>query len=136
MGASTFLVGCLPSYESIGFIAPVVLIALRMAQGLLRRRIRRRGDSRRRARASGPTRLLHELIQTTATLGLLLSLIVIMFTQIYVNANYPEVTTAAGTRITRSQPGAGASVPRLGPSCSASRSGSGCRCRRARRSKR
>src|SRR5215203_7555467 len=34
MGASTFLVGCLPSYESIGFIAPVVLIALRMAQGL------------------------------------------------------------------------------------------------------
>ncbi len=39
-------------------------------------------------------------IQTTATLGLLLSLIVIMFTQIYVNANYPEVTTAAGTKIT------------------------------------
>ena len=32
MGASTFLVGCLPSYESIGFIAPVVLIALRMAR--------------------------------------------------------------------------------------------------------
>ena len=34
MGVSTFLVGCLPSYETIGFIAPVVLIALRMAQGL------------------------------------------------------------------------------------------------------
>ena len=34
MGVSTFLVGCLPSYETIGFLAPVVLIALRMAQGL------------------------------------------------------------------------------------------------------
>src|SRR5215216_6721153 len=39
-------------------------------------------------------------IQTTATLGLLLSLIIIMFTQIYVNANYAEVTTAAGAKIT------------------------------------
>src|SRR2546430_15535563 len=34
MGTSTFLVGCLPSYDTIGFVAPVVLIALRMAQGL------------------------------------------------------------------------------------------------------
>src|SRR5207244_5865231 len=34
MGMSTFLVGCLPSYETIGFVAPIVLIALRMAQGL------------------------------------------------------------------------------------------------------
>src|SRR5215207_10600487 len=34
MGLSTFLVGCLPSYETIGFVAPIVLIALRMAQGL------------------------------------------------------------------------------------------------------
>ena len=34
MGVSTFLVGCLPSYETIGFLAPVILIALRMAQGL------------------------------------------------------------------------------------------------------
>ena len=39
-------------------------------------------------------------IQTTATLGLLLSLVGILFTQIYVNANYPEVVTAAGTKIT------------------------------------
>ena len=34
MGLSTFLVGLLPSYESIGFLAPAALIALRMAQGL------------------------------------------------------------------------------------------------------
>ena len=39
-------------------------------------------------------------IQTTATLGLLLSLVVIMFTQIYVNANYPEVTLASGAKVT------------------------------------
>jgi MFS family permease len=34
MGASTFLVGLLPSYAQIGWIAPVALIALRMLQGL------------------------------------------------------------------------------------------------------
>ena len=34
MGASTFVVGLLPSYASIGIAAPVILIALRMLQGL------------------------------------------------------------------------------------------------------
>ncbi|MGE0209589.1 MAG: MFS transporter [Lysobacteraceae bacterium] len=34
MGASTVLVGCLPSYDSIGMAAPVLLIALRLLQGL------------------------------------------------------------------------------------------------------
>src|SRR5690349_14796499 len=34
MGLSTFLVGILPSYASIGVAAPVILIALRMLQGL------------------------------------------------------------------------------------------------------
>src|ERR1041385_2875389 len=34
MGASTFLVGLLPGYNTIGWIAPVILIALRMLQGL------------------------------------------------------------------------------------------------------
>src|SRR5215213_6496111 len=34
MGFSTFTVGLLPSYEAIGWIAPVILIALRMLQGL------------------------------------------------------------------------------------------------------
>jgi MFS family permease len=101
MGLSTFLVGCLPSYETIGFVAPVGLIALRMAQGLALG-----GEYGGAAiyvaehAPPGKRGFFTSWIQTTATLGLLLSLIIIMFTQIYVNANYPEVTTAAGAKLT------------------------------------
>ncbi|WGX97405.1 MFS transporter [Nocardioides sp. L-11A] len=34
MGAATFLIGCLPSSDSIGVAAPVILVVLRVAQGL------------------------------------------------------------------------------------------------------
>jgi len=34
MGAGTFLIGCLPTYSSIGVWAPILLIALRLLQGI------------------------------------------------------------------------------------------------------
>jgi MFS family permease len=101
MGLSTFLVGVLPNYEMIGWLAPSALIALRLAQGLALG-----GEYGGAAiyvaehAPQGRRGFYTSFIQTTATLGLLLSLVVIMFTQIYVNANYPEVVLASGRKIT------------------------------------
>ena len=79
MGVSTFLVGLLPDYNSIGWIAPVLLIALRMAQGLAL------GGEYGGAAVyvaehapAGRRGFYTSWIQTTATLGLLLSLFVIV----------------------------------------------------------
>jgi MFS family permease len=84
MGVSTFLVGLLPSYEQIGWIAPVVLIILRMAQGLALGGeyggaavyVAEHAPNNRRG-------FYTSWIQTTATLGLLLSLMVILSIRLY-----------------------------------------------------
>jgi MFS family permease len=79
MGASTFIVGLLPGYETIGWVAPVILIALRMLQGLAL------GGEYGGAvvyvaehAPHGRRGFFTSWIQTTATLGLLLSLMVIL----------------------------------------------------------
>ncbi len=82
MGASTFLVGVLPSYGSIGLAAPVLLIVLRLLQGLALGG-EYGGAATFVAEHSPPeSRGAHTAwIQTTATLGLLLSLMVILGTR-------------------------------------------------------
>ena len=92
MGASTFLVGVLPNYESIGVAAPIILIALRMAQGLALGG--EYGGAAIYVAEHAPANqrgYFTAFIQTTATLGLLLSLIVILSVQGYVNGAYPDV---------------------------------------------
>lgn len=82
MGGSTFLIGCVPSYASIGGWAPFLVLLLRLLQGLAlggeyggaatyvaeHAPIERRG-------------YFTSWIQTTATLGLFLSLAVILLTR-------------------------------------------------------
>ena len=62
MGVSTFLVGCLPTYATIGVWAPVLLGDVEAAPGIVRiGRAGRRQLAQPRARARAPARLLHEL---------------------------------------------------------------------------
>ena len=102
MGFSTFLVGLLPGYQSWGVAAPVILIVLRMLQGLALGGeyggaavyVAEHAPRNRRGYYTA-------FIQTTATLGLLLSLLVILAVQGYVNGHYPDVPVldAAGAAV-------------------------------------
>jgi hypothetical protein len=38
MGGATFIIGCIPSFETIGYAAPVLVLILRLLQGLALRR--------------------------------------------------------------------------------------------------
>lgn len=79
MGLATFMVGLLPGYDAIGLAAPVLLVGLRMLQGLALGGeyggaavyVAEHAPAARRGLYTG-------WIQTTATLGLLLSLTVIL----------------------------------------------------------
>jgi MFS family permease len=82
MGLSTFIVGILPTYASIGVAAPVILIVLRMLQGLAlggeyggaATYVAEHSPQNKRGAYTA-------WIQTTATLGLFLSLMVILGTR-------------------------------------------------------
>ena len=78
MGISTVLVGFLPTYASIGFAAPIILVALRLVQGLAlggeyggaATYVAEHAPDSKRGYATA-------WIQTTATVGMLMALVVI-----------------------------------------------------------
>jgi MFS family permease len=103
MGLSTFLVGLLPSYYSWGIAAPIILVGLRMLQGLALGG--EYGGAAVYVAEHAPQNqrgYFTAFIQTTATLGLLLSLVIILVVQGYVNGNYPDqpILDAAGLATT------------------------------------
>jgi len=82
MGGSTFAIGLIPSYESIGVFAPILILLLRLLQGLAlggeyggaATYVAEHAPADRRG-------YFTSWIQTTATLGLLLSLGIILITR-------------------------------------------------------
>jgi len=91
MGASTALVGCLPTYETIGVAAPIIFIALRLLQGLALGG-QYGGAATYIAEHAPPGRrgFYTSWIQTTATLGFFLSLIVILACRSFMPDGYFE----------------------------------------------
>ena len=82
MGGSTFIVGLLPTYASIGIAAPIILIILRILQGLALGG--EYGGAATYVAEHAPDHkrgAFTAWIQTTATLGLFLSLMVILGTR-------------------------------------------------------
>ena len=83
MGGATFAIGCIPSYETIGFLAPLLVLLLRLLQGLAlggeyggaATYVAEHAPSDKRGYWTS-------WIQTTATIGLFVSLLVIMGTRL------------------------------------------------------
>jgi MFS family permease len=82
MGGSTFAIGLVPGYERIGFAAPIIVLVLRLLQGLAlggeyggaATYVAEHAPAKRRG-------FFTSWIQTTATLGLFLSLGIILITR-------------------------------------------------------
>src|SRR6188768_2166543 len=97
MGASTALVGCLPTYETIGVAAPIIFIMLRLLQGLaLGGQYGGAATYIAEHAPEGRRGLYTSWIQTTATLGFFLSLLVILACR---SAMSPEQFDAWGWRL-------------------------------------
>ena len=97
MGGATFLIGCVPGYETIGFLAPLLILILRLLQGLAlggeyggaATYVAEHSPANRRG-------FMTSWIQTTATVGLFVSLLVIMATR---NILTPEEFNEWGWRV-------------------------------------
>ncbi|WP_257548465.1 MFS transporter [Sphingopyxis sp. DBS4] len=82
MGASTFLVGVLPSYAAAGVAAPILLVLLRLVQGLaLGGEYGGAATYVAEHAPEGKRGLFTSFIQTTATLGLFAALLVVIVTR-------------------------------------------------------
>ena len=82
MGGATFLIGCIPSYESIGMLAPILVLLLRLLQGLALGG--EYGGAATYVAEHSPDNqrgYMTSWIQITATAGLIVSLIVIALTK-------------------------------------------------------
>ncbi len=97
MGASTFIVGMLPTSDQIGIIAPVILIVLRLLQGLaLGGEYGGAATYVAEHAPNGRRGFYTSFIQITATAGLFMSLLVILFTRLAVG---DEAFAAWGWRV-------------------------------------
>ncbi|WP_282787916.1 MFS transporter [Flavobacterium croceum] len=82
MGGATFVIGCIPSYETIGFMAPLLVLVLRLLQGLALGG--EYGGAATYVAEHSPKNergYWTSWIQTTATVGLFVSLMVILITK-------------------------------------------------------
>src|SRR5438067_176161 len=88
MGLSTVLVGCLPTFATIGWAAPIILLGLRLAQGLAlggeyggaATYVAEHAPDVKRGYSTA-------WIQTTATVGMLFALVVILACRVNMDAN-------------------------------------------------
>jgi MFS family permease len=97
MGGATFLIGCIPSYETIGFLAPVIVLVLRLLQGLaLGGEYGGAATYVAEHAPAGRRGYWTSWIQTTATAGLFVSLMVILLTKSMLS---PEDFDAWGWRV-------------------------------------
>ena len=82
MGGATFAIGCIPSYETIGVVAPLLVLLLRLLQGLaLGGEYGGAATYVAEHAPAGRRGYFTSWIQTTATLGLFVSLSVILLTR-------------------------------------------------------
>lgn len=97
MGGATFVIGCVPSFETIGYAAPVIVLIMRLLQGLaLGGEYGGAATYVAEHAPKGQRGFWTSWIQTTATVGLFVSLLVILLTRTMLT---PEEFDAWGWRV-------------------------------------